>query len=104
MNGVNPYKVLVKLFEELPNAKTVEDYEHNHVMRAALLGTFGTAHATGPVAGQRFVSYLGYQMPPETTLETDEPETTPLSADDTTATLAGPPRRWPSVANDTCSM
>jgi len=27
VNGVNPYKVLVKLFEELPNAKTVEDYE-----------------------------------------------------------------------------
>ena len=27
VNGVNPYKALVKLFEELPNAKTVEDYE-----------------------------------------------------------------------------
>ena len=48
-------------------AQTVEDYEHHHVMRAVLAGTFGTAQTTGPVATQRFVSYLGYQMPPETT-------------------------------------
>ena len=36
------------------------------------------------------------KMPPETTLLTDEPEIMPFSAEDTTATLAGPPRRWPS--------
>ncbi len=30
-------------------------------------------------------------MPPETTFDTEEPETTPFSADDSTATLAGPP-------------
>ena len=28
----------------------------------------------------------------------------PFSADDTTATLAGPPRRWPSAAKLTCIM
>ena len=27
VNGVNPYKALVKLFEELPKAKTIDDYE-----------------------------------------------------------------------------
>ena len=43
-------------------------------------------------------------MPPDTTLETDEPEIMPLSADDTTATLAGPPRMWPSAAKLTCIM
>ena len=43
-------------------------------------------------------------MPPETTLDTDEPEMMPFSADDTTATFAGPPRMWPSAANDTCIM
>ena len=32
-------------------------------------------------------------MPPDTTLLTDEPEIRPFSADDTTATFAGPPRR-----------
>ena len=41
-------------------------------------------------------------MPPETTFDTDEPDTTPLSADDTTATFAGPPRRWPSSAIEIC--
>ena len=43
-------------------------------------------------------------MPPDTTFETDEPEIMPLRADDTTATLAGPPRRWPSAAKLTCIM
>ena len=43
-------------------------------------------------------------MPPDTTLETDEPEIMPLSADDTTATLAGPPRMCPSAAKLTCIM
>ena len=43
-------------------------------------------------------------MPPETTLLTELPLIMPLSADDTTATLAGPPRRWPSAAKLTCIM
>ena len=30
--------------------------------------------------------------------------TTRVYADDTTATLAGPPRKWPNVASDTCNM
>ena len=33
---------------------------------------------------------------------TDEPEMRPFRPEDTTATLAGPPRKWPRVANDTC--
>ncbi len=49
----------------------------------------------------RFISGM-VKMPPETTLETEEPETTPFSAEDTTATLAGPPRRWPSRAIEIC--
>ena len=49
----------------------------------------------------RFISGM-VKMPPETTFDTDEPETTPLSAEDTTATLAGPPRRWPSSAMEIC--
>ena len=32
-------------------------------------------------------------MPPDTTFDTDEPEIIPFSAEDTTDTLAGPPRR-----------
>ena len=32
-------------------------------------------------------------MPPETTLLTDEPEIRPFKPDDTTLTLAGPPRK-----------
>ncbi len=43
-------------------------------------------------------------MPPDTTLDTDDPEISPFSAEDTTATLAGPPRRWPSAAKLTCIM
>ncbi len=43
-------------------------------------------------------------MPPETTLLTELPEIMPFSADDTTATLAGPPRRWPRAAKLTCIM
>lgn len=27
MNGVNPYRALVKMFEEIPNASTIEDFE-----------------------------------------------------------------------------
>jgi hypothetical protein len=42
------------------------------------------------------------KMPPETTFDTDEPETTPFSAEETTATLAGPPRRCPSRAIEIC--
>ena len=44
------------------------------------------------------------KMPPDTTLETDEPDTMPLRAEDTTATFAGPPRRCPSNAIETCIM
>ncbi len=44
------------------------------------------------------------KIPPDTTLDTDEPEISPFSADDTTATFAGPPRRCPSSANETCIM
>ena len=51
----------------------------------------------------RFISGI-VKMPPDTTLDTDEPDTMPLSAEDTTATLAGPPRKCPSKASDTCSM
>ena len=43
-------------------------------------------------------------MPPETTFDTDEPEMSPFNADETTATLAGPPRRCPSAAKLTCIM
>ena len=43
-------------------------------------------------------------MPPETTFETEDPDTMPFSAEETTETLAGPPRRWPSNASETCSM
>ncbi len=43
-------------------------------------------------------------MPVDTTLATDEPEIMPLSADEATATLAGPPRRWPRAAKLTCIM
>ena len=43
-------------------------------------------------------------MPPETTFETDDPEIIPFSAELTTDTLAGPPRRWPSAAKLTCIM
>lgn len=43
-------------------------------------------------------------MPPETTFDTDEPETIPFNAEDTSATLAGPPRKWPSSAMETCIM
>ena len=44
------------------------------------------------------------KMPPETTLDTEEPDTSPLSAEDATATLAGPPRRWPRKATEICIM
>ena len=43
--------------------QTVDTYRHHNVMRAALAGTFGTAQVSGPAAGQRFSTYLGYQMP-----------------------------------------
>src|SRR5262245_56264325 len=43
-------------------------------------------------------------MPPETTFDTDEPDTKLLRHDDTTETFAGPPRRWPSSASDSWSM
>jgi len=43
-------------------------------------------------------------MPPLTTLLTELPLIMPLSAELTTATLAGPPRRWPSAAKLTCIM
>ena len=46
--------------------QTAEQYVHHNVLRAALAGTFGTAQATGPAAGQRFANYLGYQMPAAT--------------------------------------
>ena len=28
MNGVNPYRALVKMFDEIPKATTIEDFEH----------------------------------------------------------------------------
>ena len=59
------------------------------------------APAFTPDSPVRFISGM-VKMPPDTTLETDEPETTPLSAEETTATLAGPPRRWPSSAIEIC--
>jgi len=44
------------------------------------------------------------KMPPETTLLTEEPEMSPFKPDDTTDTLAGPPRKWPRKAKLTCIM
>src|SRR4029453_12341748 len=61
------------------------------------------APAFTPEYPVRFIRGM-VKIPPETTLDTDEPDTTPLSADDITATLAGPPRRCPSNASETCSM
>src|ERR671912_515325 len=49
------------------------------------------APAFTPESPVRFMSGI-VKMPPETTFDTEDPETTPLSADDTTATFAGPPR------------
>lgn len=43
--------------------QTVDTYVHHNVLRAALAGTFGTAQVSSPAAGQRFGTYLGYQMP-----------------------------------------
>ena len=37
-------------------------------------------------------------VPVVTTLAIDEPDTRPVNPDDTTAALAGPPRKWPSPA------
>lgn len=39
------------------------------------------------------------KVPVVTTLAIDEPEIIPVSAEDTTAALAGPPRMWPSRLN-----
>ena len=39
--------------------------------------------------------------PVVTTLATPEPEIVPISAEETTATLAGPPSRWPTSASET---
>src|SRR5688500_8728992 len=61
------------------------------------------APALTPEYPVRFINGM-VKMPPETTFDTDEPETTPFSAEDTTATLAGPPRRCPSSAVETCIM
>ena len=44
------------------------------------------------------------KMPPVTTLDTEEPEIRPFRPEETTATFAGPPRRCPSMAKDTCIM
>src|SRR6187549_973284 len=44
------------------------------------------------------------KIPPDTTFDTDEPDTKLLRQDDTTETFAGPPRRWPRSASETCSM
>ena len=61
------------------------------------------APAFTPEYPVRFISGM-VKMPPETTLDTDDPDTMPFRAEETTATLAGPPRRWPSSAIDTCIM
>src|SRR3970040_1021533 len=44
------------------------------------------------------------KIPPETTFDTEDPEIRPFSAEETTDTFAGPPRRCPSIAKDTCIM
>jgi hypothetical protein len=44
------------------------------------------------------------KIPPDTTFDTEEPEMRPFNPEETTATFAGPPRRWPRSANDTCIM
>src|SRR5690606_2369280 len=59
------------------------------------------APALTPEMPVRFISGI-VKIPVETTFDTDEPDTTPFSADDTTATLAGPPRKWPSNATAIC--
>ena len=37
------------------------------------------------------------KVPVVTTLAIDEPEIMPVEAEATTAALAGPPRKWPSI-------
>lgn len=41
----------------------VTNYVHRDVLRAALLGTFGTVQASGPAANQTVLAYLRYQLP-----------------------------------------
>ena len=57
------------------------------------------AHSIAPAlcAGKptRFISGM-VKVPVVTTLAMEEPEIMPVDAEDTTAALAGPPRRWPS--------
>ena len=52
------------------------------------------APAFTPERPARFISGI-VKMPPETTFDTEEPDTTPFSADDTTATLAGAAAQMP---------
>src|SRR5918998_5384846 len=59
------------------------------------------AAAFTPDSPARFISGM-VKMPPDTTFDTDEPDTMPFAAEDTTATLAGPPRRWPRRATEIC--
>ena len=53
-----------------------------------------TAPARSAEKPTRFISGI-VNVPVVTTLAIDEPEISPVIAEDTTAALAGPPRMWP---------
>ena len=59
-----------------------------------------TAPAFSGVKPTRRISGM-VKVPVVTTLAIDEPLTMPVSAEDTTAALAGPPRMWPIAAKAT---
>lgn len=46
-----------------PGQQDIARYVHRDVLRAALLGTFGTAQAAGPAANSTAATYLTYQVP-----------------------------------------
>ena len=54
-----------------------------------------TAPAFSAEKPTRFIRGM-VKVPVITTLAIEEPEIMPFIAEDTTAALAGPPRRWPS--------
>lgn len=47
---------------QLPGQET-PNYVHHNVMRVVLAGTFGTQQVNNPRNGQRFNTYLSYQLP-----------------------------------------
>ncbi len=59
-----------------------------------------TAPAFSAENPTRFINGM-VNVPVVTVLAIDDPEISPVIADDTTAALAGPPRMWPMRENDT---